>query len=336
PRSEVQALHARLARRAVLPDGEHDEHAQADVLLLQDAPRQRTHVARRDGTECGRRQPAPRERGVPRRRDRVARTRPFPRQAHSLFAGGEDAVHRPLDGEARDRSPQGRPHRPRADLRSGRVAAPHVPFTVDARKARLIERTSEAAPMAESSILDALDALKKLEESLKSRDAEYKERETSLQEQATRIEEDRRLAEQERTSLADERDSLVGREKGLRAREKELELKERDITQKEQEFEGSRQQVLAKENQLIGREQKLIGEEEAIATARAKLSEEGRRLLEREKQLLLQEQTGRTPGPMAAQAPVVRPAVSPAPASTAPRPQPVVVPPQSIASKPAA
>src|SRR5205823_781937 len=33
-------------------------------------------------------------------------------------------VHGPLDGEARDRSPQGRTHRPRPDLRSGRVIAP--------------------------------------------------------------------------------------------------------------------------------------------------------------------------------------------------------------------
>src|SRR5207247_10821016 len=82
--------------------------------------------------------------------------------------------------------------------------------------------------------------------------------------------------------------------------------------------------------------QKRIGEEGPIAPARAKPSEEGRRFLEREKHLPLQEQTGRTPAPMAAQAPVVRPAVSPAPASTAPRPQPVVVAPQPIASKPAA
>src|SRR5207249_8550499 len=80
---------------------------------------------------------------------------------------------------------------------------------------------------------------------------------------------------------------------------------------------------------LMDREKKLIGEEEAIATARAKLSEEGRRLLEREKQLLLQEQTGRTPGPMAAQAPGSRPAVTPAPASTPPRPPPLGGPPHA-------
>src|SRR5436305_14850295 len=73
--------------------------------------------------------------------------------------------------------------------------------------------------MAEASILDALDALKKLEESLRSRDAEFKERESSLQEQASKLDEDRRMTEQERTALAEERDSIVGREKGLRRSE---------------------------------------------------------------------------------------------------------------------
>src|SRR5437870_12617927 len=43
-----------------------------------------------------------------------------------------------------------------------------------------------APQMAEASILDALDAPKKPEQSLRSRDDEYKERESPLQEQASK------------------------------------------------------------------------------------------------------------------------------------------------------
>src|SRR2546426_3763129 len=101
--------------------------------------------------------------------------------------------------------------------------------------------------MAEGSILDALDALKRLEENLKSRDAEFRERESTLTEQGSKIEEDRRGLEQERTSLPDERDSPVGRGGGKRAPEKELEQRERALAHPGQGIDASRQLVLAKE-----------------------------------------------------------------------------------------
>ncbi len=40
--------------------------------------------------------------------------------------GGEDAIGRPLDGEARDRGPEGRADRPRTDLRDGREFMRHA------------------------------------------------------------------------------------------------------------------------------------------------------------------------------------------------------------------
>src|SRR3989442_3424471 len=108
--------------------------------------------------------------------------------------------------------------------------------------------------MAEGSILDALDALKRLEENLKSRDAEFREREAALQEQGSKVEEDRRVPHQERTSLADERDSLVGRGERKRARQKELEQSERAIADPGQQFDAKRQQVLAPEKSLVARQ----------------------------------------------------------------------------------
>src|SRR2546425_2185839 len=105
--------------------------------------------------------------------------------------------------------------------------------------------------MADGSILDALDALKKLEESLKSRDAEFREREAALQEHGSKIEEDRRGLDQERTSLAGERGSVVGRGKGKRAPEKELEQSERGVADPEPGVEGTREHGLAQEKSLV-------------------------------------------------------------------------------------
>src|SRR3989442_13378029 len=99
--------------------------------------------------------------------------------------------------------------------------------------------------MGEGSILDAVDALKRLEENLKSRDAEFREREAALQEQGSKVEEDRRGLHQEWTFLADERDSLVGREKGKTARGEELRQGGRDIGHREKQFYAARTQVVA-------------------------------------------------------------------------------------------
>jgi len=66
---------------------------------------------------------APRERGVPRRRDRDARDGPVPRQARAVPAGREDAGVRAFHGEARDRSEEGRARGPRADFRDERIVA---------------------------------------------------------------------------------------------------------------------------------------------------------------------------------------------------------------------
>src|SRR2546426_5718660 len=105
--------------------------------------------------------------------------------------------------------------------------------------------------MADGSILDALDALKKLEESLKSRDAEFREREAALQEHGSKIEEDRRGLHQERTSPPDERGLPVGRVKRMRARGQELGQREKGIVGPEEEFEATRPQVLAQENSPV-------------------------------------------------------------------------------------
>ena len=64
-------------------------------------------------------EPAPRERGVSRRRHRDAGIGPVPREARPVSAGREDAIRRSLDGEACDRGPEGRADRPRSDLRRG-------------------------------------------------------------------------------------------------------------------------------------------------------------------------------------------------------------------------
>jgi len=64
--------------------------------------------------------------GVSRRWHRDAGPRPIPREARSVSPSGEDAIGRPLDGEARDRGPEGRADRPRTDLRDGREFMRHA------------------------------------------------------------------------------------------------------------------------------------------------------------------------------------------------------------------
>src|SRR3989441_7172785 len=127
PRGPVPDLHAGLPRSALLPDGGRGRHAEEDVLLLQDGPGLQPHLPHRDGAIVRRGGDAPRERGVPRRRDRDARDGPVPRETRAGPAGREDAGGRALHGEARDRGEEGRDRRPRTDLRDERVVtAPSV------------------------------------------------------------------------------------------------------------------------------------------------------------------------------------------------------------------
>src|SRR2546427_7850366 len=97
--------------------------------------------------------------------------------------------------------------------------------------------------MADGSILDALDALKKLEESLKSRDAEFREREAALQEHGSKIEEDRRGLDPARTSLPDGRGLLGCRGKEMSPRPKGDEQGEKAAAGRGQAFRAPRQQV---------------------------------------------------------------------------------------------
>src|SRR2546425_7537416 len=123
PRGPVPDLHAGLPWRAVLPDGGRQRHAEEDVLLLQDGPGLQPDLPRRDGAFPRRGGDAPRERGVPRGRDRDARDGPVPREARAVTAGREDAGGRALDGEASDRRGEGRARGPRADFRDERIVA---------------------------------------------------------------------------------------------------------------------------------------------------------------------------------------------------------------------
>src|SRR2546425_9019116 len=117
PRGPVPDFRARLPRRAVLPDGGRERDAEEDVLFLQDDPGLQPDLPRRHGAVDQRGGDAPRERGVPRGRDRPSRHGPVPREARAVPAGREDAGVRALHGEARDRGEERRPRRPRPDLR---------------------------------------------------------------------------------------------------------------------------------------------------------------------------------------------------------------------------
>src|SRR3989442_6138451 len=102
--------------------------------------------------------------------------------------------------------------------------------------------------MAEGSILDALDALKRLEENLKSRDAEFREREAALQEQGSKVEEDRRVPDHERTSLPGEPDSLLRPGEGKRARREEVEQRGPDLVRPGQPIDPASQHVPSQAN----------------------------------------------------------------------------------------
>src|SRR2546422_429492 len=124
PWKQIQAVCTRLPRRTVFPHREHEQHAETNVLLLQDAPRQRTDVPGGHGAERGWREPNPRERRVPRRWDRHARPGSLPREARPVPPSREDALRRALHGETRDRDPERWHHRDGSDLRSRRECAP--------------------------------------------------------------------------------------------------------------------------------------------------------------------------------------------------------------------
>src|SRR3989442_15164401 len=104
--------------------------------------------------------------------------------------------------------------------------------------------------MADGSILDALDALKKLEESLKSRDAEFREREAALQEHGSKIEEDRRGPHQGRAPPPGERGFALRRGEGKRAPGKEIGERETADAGRGEGIGGTRQKGVRQENPL--------------------------------------------------------------------------------------
>src|SRR3989442_1765168 len=179
-RSQVQAVRPRLSRRAILAHGEHDQHAEADVLLLQDAPRQRTHLPRGHGAGAERGESAPWKRGVSRRWHRGAGTGPVPREARAISPGREDAICRSLDGETRDRGPEGRAHRPRADLRGGRefFGGCHPPT---AGASETLHRHTREPRKEKGPAPETPAACKEKEEKPKTHDAEQSGPEAALQ-----------------------------------------------------------------------------------------------------------------------------------------------------------
>src|SRR6266581_9415168 len=305
-RSEVQAVRPRFARSALLAHGEHEQHAKADVLLLQDAPRQRTHLPRRHGTRAERREPAPRERGVSRRWHRDTGPRPIPRQARPVPPGGEDAIGRSLDGEARERgSLVGREKGMRAREKELEQSERSI-----ADREQEFDATRQQVLAKENSLVAREQELAKRLDSLVRREEEFARRDTEA----------------------------VTHAKDIAARKTEIASRQEQIVKLLEDQKATLDAQIGRNRELMERERKLASEEEDFAAARAKIAEEGKRLLDREKALLAQEQSIKSMAAAPAQMPAV--SVKAVPTTPAPqvvlRPQPVPSNPAPVAAKPAA